>query len=189
MSYSKLVNVLDLEMELSRPQGSQIIEIGLTVVDAEKRQIVQSYSFPIKYPTQVPWPFNDVGYIEVPDANKVTPEITALTGWTEKKLIRQGEPLAKVTERLATKYGAKNRLCVIDSEDEFEPFKYPLGTMNPFGGKTFNISEMFRLKTRTFTGVSLLDMLKGCGLEFEGRQHSGKDDSYNIARVFLVLTN
>lgn len=174
-------------MELSRPQGQQIIEVGLTVVDAEKREIVNSYSFPIKYPYQVPWPFNDTGYMEVPNANIVTPKITTLTGWTETKLVRQGEPLAKVTERLAVKYGAKNRICVIDSEDEFEPFKYPLGTMNPFGGKTFNISEMYRLKTRKFESVSLLDMLKGVGLEFQGRQHSGKDDSYNIALVFLEL--
>lgn len=183
MSYSKLINVIDLEFEGARP-WNKIIEIGLTVVDGEKRQIVQSYSFPIRYLAKLDWPFNEAGFIEYPEANMVTPEITELTGWTEKKLLKQGEPLPKVITRLETKYGAKNRLCVIDCEDEFDAF----GEDNPFGRKTFNISEMYRLKTRTFTGVSLLDMLKGCGLEFVGRQHSGKDDSYNIARVFLELT-
>ena len=29
----------------------------------------------------------------------------------------------------------------------------------------------------------LIDMVEWCGLKFEGRKHSGKDDTLNMARV------
>lgn len=117
MSYSKHINVIDLEYEGDRP-FNKIIEIGLTVI-----------------------------------------------------------------ERLETKHGSKNRICVVDCANEFDLF----GEDCPFGKNIFNISDMFRIKTKQFRGVSLLEMVEYYGLVFEGRQHNGGDDSRMIGKVFLEL--
>lgn len=50
-----------------------------------------------------------------------------------------------------------------------------------------NVSNLFRIKYKDFKSQSLLGMLEATGLGFIGRQHRAKDDSFNIARLFLEL--
>lgn len=49
-----------------------------------------------------------------------------------------------------------------------------------------NIKKSFHAATRNYPR-GLDDMLKGVGLKFEGRPHSGIDDCHNIARVLRAL--
>lgn len=200
MTYSPLINVIDLEWEAARPPSSRIIEIGLTVIDASARKIVKTYSYPISYtnPGNIKSFMNSLGNGFIcPSAAStimsrladerakdfVTPEIQDLTGWSQKKLNKQGEPLLKVLERLSIKHGAKNRICVVDCADEFDLF----GEDNPFGNNIINISNLFRIKTNQFKGVSLLEMVNHYGLSFKGRQHKASVDSEAIAQIFLEL--
>jgi len=49
-----------------------------------------------------------------------------------------------------------------------------------------NVKKSYH-KTKRIFPRSLGAMLSGLGLTFEGRQHSGIDDSVNIARIVKVL--
>lgn len=173
---SHIANTIDLEMD----RGA-VIEIGLTTIDLNRRQILQSYSYPIN---------NDFG---IP----ITEEVYKLTGWTEAKLKRQGEPLLRAFNRLLDKHGLRGRLLITDSSKELTTL-LDCAFCEDAGEWIFrgvfppqiNVSDLFAIKHKAFgKEYSLEHMLEVEGMEFEGRQHRAKDDSFNIARLFLSLTN
>jgi hypothetical protein len=178
---SHIVNCLDLEHD-----NGMIIEVGLTEVDLEKRKILKSYSYPVK--------------AEI----KVSDEVYKLTGWTTAKLQKRGEPIWKIYRRLLDDKGLVGRLMVVDSPNEWTMFRNNLKieAMGPeYSAEVFNypfakpedtlcVSSLWKIKHKEFgANTSLPDMLKVEGLEFEGKRHSAKDDSLNIARLFLELLN
>lgn len=176
MKYSsKVANSIDLELH-----DGEVIEVGLTTVDLSRRQILQSYSFPIKHD------------------KRISDEIYQLTGWTQSKLNKSGEELPVVYKRLLEKYGLAGRLLITDDKDEWRALvsdavnKLSLRVREPlFTGmeapEQMNVSNLFRIKYNDFSSQSLLGMLEKTGLGFIGRQHRAKDDSFNIARLFLEL--
>lgn len=175
---SHILNVLDLELSCY-PDGvfpagerQEIIEFGITFVNLETSAIQQSLSFPI-----------------IPTMSKISPYCTELTGWTEAKLRKQGMPFARALQLFEKKYGAKNRLLVTDSEDELDTVRAQcelLGLPCPFGGGYLNVSALISILTGDLRNLSLPEKLALFGLSFEGSLHSGKDDSYNIARLLLA---
>jgi inhibitor of KinA sporulation pathway (predicted exonuclease) len=176
---SNIANVLDLELTCYDagifPAGErpEIIEFGITTVDLTTRQILKTFSIPV-----------------VPTMSKVSPFCTALTGWTEAKLRRQGVSFEEACRRISEKYGGANRLLVTDSDDEADTVARQcqlLGVANPFGNSRQNVSTLFQLLMRDKRNVGLDEMLTALGLAFEGRRHSGADDSKNIARLFLAI--
>lgn len=175
---SRIANSLDLELH-----EGEVIEVGITTIDLGARAILQSYSFPIKHD------------------KRISDEIYQLTGWTQAKLNKSGEELPTVYMRLLHKYGLLGRLLVVDDKDEFDTLMRGavwkshalrekdwiiphLGSQAP---EQMNVSNLFRIKHKDFSSQSLLGMLEATGLGFIGRQHRAKDDSYNIARLFLHL--
>lgn len=164
-----IANIIDLET--NGPKG-RIIEVGLTTLDLKTRQILNTYSFPVRY---TEWE-GDLG-------NEVLPEVTELTGWTKRKLEIRGESLALIIDRLKRKFGSKNRLCVVDHGHELKAF----GEFNPFGSDVLNVSVLHKLMTKNFRNSGLPDMLKSLKLEFEGQLHRASDDSKNIARLLIGL--
>lgn len=164
MKLSNIANVIDIEHDAGR-----LIEIGLTTVDINARQILKTYSIPIKVDFEV------------------SPEITALTGWTTHRLNKRGISRLNALIRLYN-YGCSNRLLVTDSNDEIQALEGMLRTpLNSFSGSRLNLSILFRLKTKIDYNIGLEGMLKYFDMEFEGKLHSGADDSRNIARLFLRL--
>lgn len=172
---SKVANAIDLELH-----EGEVIEVGLTTIDLGARSILQSYSFPIKH------------------NKRISDEIYQLTGWTQSKLNKSGEELPVVYKRLLEKYGLVGRLLITDDKDEWRTLvsdavnKLSLKAREPlFTGmeapEQVNVSSLFRIKYNDFSSQSLLGMLEKTGLGFIGRQHRAKDDSYNIARLFLEL--
>lgn len=162
MKLSKIANVIDVEHDNGR-----LIEIGLTTVAIAERQILQSYSLPIK-----------------PDF-ELTPEVSKLTGWTTAKLHRQGISKEEALRRLLSSYGAANRLLVSDHSDEVPFLEDALGVkLSPH---RLNVSVLLALLTGNDINLGLEEMLAMYGMQFEGRQHNGADDSKNIARLFLKL--
>jgi inhibitor of KinA sporulation pathway (predicted exonuclease) len=177
---SHIANVIDLEINC----GWEIIEFGLTTVDLAERKILQTYSIPISG-----------------RAKLLSPAISALTGWTDKKLDAAGVPFHEACYRIRDKYGGHGRLLITDSEMETVAIKRHLNirysssedderkAMYPFGGRqdTLNVSSLYKIKTGDFYNRSLTHMLNYFDLEFEGRLHRASADSYNIARLFLEL--
>lgn len=167
---SKIANCIDLELH-----EGEVIEVGLTTIDLSRRQILQSYSFPIKHD------------------KRISDEIYKLTGWTQSKLNKSGEELPVVFKRLEEKYGLWGRLLIVDSSDEWATLVKSTIQKNGnprliFGGpEQMNVSNLFRIKYNDFSSQSLEGMLERTGLGFIGRQHRAKDDSFNIARLFLEL--
>jgi inhibitor of KinA sporulation pathway (predicted exonuclease) len=171
---TKLANVLDLELN-----GKEIIEIGITVVNLLTRQITKTVSIPI-------WP------LKAP----LLPEISELTGWTEKKLEKQGVPYSDACYRLWRDYGLSGRLTVVDSEYETDCFKTissswenVLSYMNIKGIDTdvMNVTSLFKIRSGCFENIGLERMLQYYGLEYEGKMHRADSDSKNIARLFLEV--
>ncbi len=181
---SKIANCIDLELH-----EDEIIEVGLTTIDLSRRQIIKSYSFPIKHD------------------KRISDEIYQLTGWTQSKLNKGGEELPVVYKRLLEKYGLLGRLLITDDKDEFKTLNRDTDRKNTYqigchyfphipeldrgillqAPEQMNVSNLFRIKYKDFSSQSLEGMLKATGLGFVGRQHRAKDDSYNIARLFLHL--
>lgn len=156
-----IANVIDIEHDNGR-----LIEIGVTTVDLKDRRIIQTYCLPIK-----------------PDFD-VSPEILELTGWTIAKLKKQGIDCAEAVRRLAV-YGSSNRLLVCDASDEIPFLEQSLAcSLSPH---RLNVSILFALATGKNINLGLKAMLAEFGMEFDGRLHSGADDSRNIARLFLRL--
>lgn len=181
MKLSDTVNVIDCEHD-----NGTCIEVGLTTVNLKKREIMKSYSIPIKRVN---------GY-------SISKSITELTGWTDKALDRQGFTPEKAIELLTAKHAIETRLCVTDHVNEI-PFllarlkghtegtltgkihRYGIGSIN----NRLNVSILFSLLTGQQSNIGLEEMLAYFGHNFEGRQHSAKDDSRNIARVFIEILN
>lgn len=179
MKLSNTVNVIDTEYD-----GKDLIEIGLTTVDLKNRRIIQSYSLPL------------------PLERQVSPEIHELTGWTQAKLNKQGLDYFTLITRLQ-KYGFENRLLVADTDDEAEFIEYAVlryGLLTKpnymrtndynrmfLSSSRLNVSILFMLKTGLEPNLGLDRMLEHFNMTFEGKRHRAKDDSYNIARLFLQL--
>lgn len=165
---SNLINCLDLEIN-----EGEVIEVGLTVVDIESRQILKSWSYPVLV------------------RRPITEHITRLTGWTDRKLQKSGESFLKIWNRLLEEHGLGGRLLVVDCNKEFPTLQGELVSFNNpkrVSPEILNVSSLFKIKHRKAGAhLSLEEMLQAEGLEFEGRQHRAKDDSFNIARLFLEL--
>ncbi|MGE3553018.1 MAG: exonuclease domain-containing protein [Candidatus Obscuribacterales bacterium] len=157
MKLPKIANVVDIE--------GRLIEIGLTTVSLADRRIVQTYSLPLK------------------PEDAISPEILELTGWTMNKLKKQGLEKSEVVRRMET-YGFRNRLLVTDASNEIPLLEKCLQVgLSPH---RLNVAILFALSTGKDINCGLEAMLSHFGLEFEGRLHSGADDSRNIARLFLI---
>jgi DNA polymerase III alpha subunit (gram-positive type) len=161
MRLSNIANVFDVEHDNGR-----LIEIGLTTIAIKERQILQSYSLAIK-----------------PDF-EITPEVAELTGWTTAKLLKRGITTEEASRRLDS-YGSNSRLLISDHSDEIPFIESALArTLSPH---RLNVSIMIALLTGNEINLGLDQMLALYDLKFEGRPHSGVDDSRNIARLFLQL--
>lgn len=161
MRLSNIANVFDVEHDNGR-----LIEIGLTTVAIKERQIVQTYSIPIK-----------------PDFD-ISAEVAELTGWTTAKLLKRGVTKEEAARRLVN-YGSHGRLLIVDHSDEITFLETALNCkLSPH---RLNVSIMLALQTGIDINLGLDLMLALYGLTFEGRPHSGADDSRNIARLFLKL--
>ena len=151
---SNIVNVFDTEWTCYEngvfPEGErkEPIEFGLTTVDIRTRVILQTISIPI-----------------VPVMSRVSDYCTSLTGWTYERLKRQGITFEKACKRLIQKYGAHNRLLVVDSTGESFRLREHcqlLGVEYPFGIDELNVSTLFCLTTRQKRNISLEEKLQYC---------------------------
>ncbi len=181
MKLSNIVNVIDTESACwpDKKGLGPIIEIGLTTIDLKTKQIIKSYSYPIKAVDYV----EENGYL-VPKPVDISPLCHELTGWTSHKLQKQGKRFWDVWRLLKEKHAITSRMAVADQDDELRFFNSTCYDKPTF----INVSALWSLAFDYRDKNESLDcMLESVGLSFEGRKHSAKDDSYNIARLFLAL--
>lgn len=173
MKYDKIA-FFDLEMccwEDNKRIG-EIIEIGLTLVDVESKEIIKTGQYYVK-----------------PEKDNISQYCTNITGITPQIIKKQGRPLQEVLKTMIKNFGGQNRIYSSWGRDDTVLFNecnlknIPL----PFF-ELLNVGTIYRLQyNRNNQATSLQDTLKIHNIEFEGKAHSGLVDSYNLAKLYIHL--
>jgi inhibitor of KinA sporulation pathway (predicted exonuclease) len=168
MNYNRVV-CFDLEMCCWEGKTGEIIEIGLAEIDLPTTSIVKRSQFYVK-----------------PDHDEISEYCVELTGITQRIVNRQGRPLADVLKSVEKAYGSTNKIFAAWGHDEEVLFKEcdKKGIDRPFR-EFLNLSTLYRIHYRMNKRMGMMKALKQQNMEFEGRQHSGADDAYNLARLAL----
>ncbi|MEV7672186.1 MULTISPECIES: 3'-5' exonuclease [unclassified Streptomyces] len=179
MEHGGLVNVVDVEAtcwEGERPPGavSEIIEIGLTVVDLEARERVSRHRILVR-----------------PARSRVSAFCTELTGLTQAE-VDTGLDFAAACRLLATTYGAGRRPWASWGEYDRKQFTHQCratGTQYPFGRRHTNAKAVFTEAYGLARRPGMAQALEVAGLPLEGRHHRGEDDAWNIAALVLRIAD
>ncbi|MFI8521690.1 exonuclease domain-containing protein [Streptomyces sp. NPDC085481] len=178
-----LLNVIDVEATCwdgRPPPGavSEIIEIGLTVVDLTARRRVSRH-----------------GIVVRPARSEVSAFCTELTGLTPDD-VAGGVTFADACRILADEHDARQRPWASWGDydrNQFDRQCRATGVAYPFGrpaerGHTnakAAFTEAYGLRKRP----GMAGALRIAGLPLEGRHHRGEDDAWNIAALVLDLVD
>jgi len=173
LKYDKIA-FFDLEMccwENSKKIG-EIIEIGLTLVDVNKKEIVKTAQYYVK-----------------PEKDEIVPYCTNITGITPQVIKKQGRPLQEVLKTMVKNFGGQQRVYCAWGRDDTVLFNECIQKNIDIPFYEFlNLGTVYRLKYNTSnSATSLQDTLELHNIEFEGKAHSGLVDSYNLAKLYLAL--
>lgn len=185
-TYYDYICVVDFEATCEEDNPSdflhEIIEFPMVLINTHTLEIVDSFQEYVK-----------------PEVNPQLSDFCVnLTGITQK-MVEEAEPFPAVLQRvvawlqereLGTKYkyailtdGAWDMSKFLNIQCRISRIRYP-----QFAKKWINIRKSygnFYKVPRTQTKLST--MLEKLGLKYEGRPHSGLDDSRNIARIALRM--
>lgn len=181
--HAGLLNVIDLEATCwdgQPPPGavSEIIEIGLAVVDLDARERVARHRILVR-----------------PARSRVSAFCTGLTGITPAEADR-GVSLARACDTLVRDHGAGVRPWASWGDYDRRQFVRQCaadGVAHPFGRPAERahtnakavFTEAHGLRRRPGTARAL----EIAGLPLEGRHHRGVDDAWNIAALVLGLAD
>ena len=165
--------IIDLEAtcwagEVPQNQESDIIEIGLAVLNVKTGEIEDNTNYLIK-----------------PERSLVSPFCTELTGWTQEK-VNNGMRFHVALDHMKKTFKTKKRAWASYGEYDRKMFYNQCQfseTPYPFSQQHLNIKEMVNLFNGGAKMLGLGQALKKAGLEFQGTPHRGQDDAYNIARL------
>ncbi len=169
--------VIDVEStcwEHAPPRGqiSEIIEVGLCVVDLQLLQRVDRVSMMVK-----------------PERSEVSPFCSQLTSITPD-MVRAAPPLAEVVRVLRDRYRSADRLMASWGDYDRNQFTRNCCTYDikyPFGPTHLNIKTLFSAALGLPREVGVPAACRQVGLTMEGTHHRGGDDAWNIARLFCLL--
>nr|WSW68203.1 exonuclease domain-containing protein [Streptomyces sp. NBC_00995] len=170
-----LLNVVDIEATCwdgQPPPGavSEIIEIGLTVVDLHARERLARHRVLVR-----------------PDRSSVSTFCTGLTGLTQSE-VETGLPFADACRLLAAEHRAGARAWA--SWGDYDRLQFTrqcraTGTPYPFSHRHTNAKIPFTVAHGLRKRPGMAQALRIAGLPLEGRHHSGADDAWNIAALIL----
>jgi len=174
-----LVNVVDVEATCwadSGPAGqvSEIIEIGLTVVDLDGGERVARHRVLVR-----------------PVRSTVSEFCTELTGLTQGE-VEQGADFATACRILATEHHADTRPWASWGDYDRHQFTrqcQATETPYPFGRQHTNAKAVFTDAYGLRKRPGMAEALKMAGRPLEGRHHRGEDDAWNIAGLVLHLAD
>jgi inhibitor of KinA sporulation pathway (predicted exonuclease) len=174
-----LLNVIDLEATCwtgEPPPGavSEIIEIGLTVLDVAERRRVSRHRVLVR-----------------PVRSEASAFCTELTGLTQAE-VDQGVGFAEACRILVAEYAAAERPWASWGDYDRRQFvrqcradgvDYPLG--QPPERLHTNAKAVFTEAYGLRKRPGMDQALEIAGLPLEGRHHRGEDDAWNIAALIL----
>jgi len=177
MNYN-IINVVDIEstcwIESQKALNtSEIIEIGISELEVSTGNILSSESI----------------YV-IPKISTISDFCYNLTGITQKILDSKAISFSKACNILQEKYKSKDRVWASYGHYDLRMFDeqcYRENINYPFGGKHINIKTLFALKYKLKKEIGMDSALKYLNLVLEGRHHSGKDDSHNIAKILKEI--
>ncbi|MEV7323939.1 3'-5' exonuclease [Streptomyces sp. NPDC093970] len=173
-----LVNVVDVEATCwtgSPPPGelSEIIEIGLTVIDLQAGRRVSRHRVLVR-----------------PARSTVSAFCTELTGLTAHEVGR-GVGFAEACRLLSADHHAGARPWVSWGDYDRNQFTRQCratGTPYPFGRHHTNAKAVFTEAYGLRKRPGMAQALEIAGRPLEGRHHRGEDDAWNIAGLVLHLS-
>ena len=160
------------EGELPPGQISEIIEIGLCVVDVTALERVERRSILVR-----------------PACSTVSAYCTQLTTLTQAD-VDAGIPLAEACRVLTQEYQSGQRLFASFGNydrQQFERNSAAFGLAYPFGPTHFNVKNLVAVAYGWSREVGMSEALKRAGLPLEGTHHRGGDDAWNIAGLLCHL--
>ena len=172
------VAVVDLEAtcwatkEEQGDQPSEIIEVGICLLDVDSLQIQRKRS-----------------YIVRPRYSKVSQFCTDLTGYTWDD-VKCGMPFPDACNKVAKEMGTRNRVWASWGDYDRKHFLRECKARNasyPFSDTHFNVKTLFMLTYGEKKNVGLGKAINMIGAEFIGTPHKGEDDAYNTAVVLKHL--
>jgi inhibitor of KinA sporulation pathway (predicted exonuclease) len=172
-----LINVVDVEATCweGRPppgQVSEIIEIGLTVVDLDQATRLAKHRILVR-----------------PQRSRVSAFCTELTSLTPEE-VDQGVTFAEACHALARDHHTSTTPWVSWGDYDRNQFTRQCQRTNteyPFGKDHTNAKLRFTEAHNLRKRPGMAQALEIAGLKLEGRHHRGDDDSWNIAALVLHL--
>ncbi|HFQ5369762.1 TPA: exonuclease domain-containing protein [Vibrio vulnificus] len=175
MNHNRIV-CFDLEMCCWNEDGvgrtGEIIEIGLAEIDLLKGEIVKRAQYYVK-----------------PEHDEVSLFCAELTGITPRKIEKQGRPLAEVIKSMIKNFGGSNKIYASWGRDDRILMQecQEKGIDAPFN-ESINIATLYRIQHRLKDKrIGHRAAQEAKGIEWEGRQHSGYVDAYNLAKLALTM--
>ncbi|WP_050493218.1 3'-5' exonuclease [Streptomyces sp. NRRL B-1381] len=174
---ARLLNVVDVEATCwdgQPPPGqvSEIIEIGLTVVDLRADERTARHRLLVR-----------------PSRSTVSPFCTELTGLTQAE-VDGGTSFADACRTLAAEH--RTGLLPWASWGDYDRRQFTrqcraAGVEYPFGQHHTNAKIAFTAAYGLRRRPGMAQALELAGLPLEGRHHRGDDDAWNIAALVLEL--
>ncbi|GAA3003223.1 3'-5' exonuclease [Kitasatospora albolonga] len=174
---AQLLNVVDVEATCwdgQPPPGavSEIIEIGLTVVDLAARRRVARHRILVR-----------------PARSAVSAFCTELTGLTQAEVMR-GVEFAEACRLLAAEHLSGQRVWASWGDYDRHQFTRQCRAARvryPFGHRHVNAKAAFTEAYGLRKRPGMAQALQLAGLPLEGRHHRGEDDAWNIGALVLEV--
>lgn len=173
----KKIIVVDLEStcwEHKPPQGetSEIIEIGICVLDIETGKIENNKSILVK-----------------PNRSTVGSFCTQLTTLTQE-MVDTGITFEEACQQLQTEYKVQEFTWASYGAYDLNMFKNQcasFGVEYPFSANHINVKTLFAEKNKLKKPLGMTGALAKMNIPLEGTHHRGVDDAKNIAKILFTI--
>jgi inhibitor of KinA sporulation pathway (predicted exonuclease) len=175
MNYNRIV-CFDLEMCCWNHDGvgttGEIIEVGLAEIALDEAQVVKRAQYYVK-----------------PEQDEISRFCTELTGISPRRIEKQGRPLQAVMESMLKNFGSSHKIyaswgrddLILQQECDEKGIDLPIREF-------LNLATLYRIRHRVKSRrVGHRQAQESLGIDWEGRQHSGYVDAYNLAKLALCL--
>lgn len=151
-------------------EQSEIIEIGLCTVDIKTLSKLEKLSIIVK-----------------PRASRVSEFCTELTGLTQQRVDSEGISIERACDELERLHGSKRHAWASYGDYDRTQFQRQLGPGYPFGPRHVNVKTMLASALGLPAEVGLDEAMRLLQLPLEGRHHSGADDAWNVATLWIAM--
>ena len=150
-------------------QQSEIIEIGICMLDMQSGEIEDSRGIMVK-----------------PVHSEISDFCTKLTTITSGMIENEGIDFKEACKILVKEYDVKNRVWISWGDYDRRQFERNCQLRKisyPFGTAHINAKSLFALQKRLEHEVGMERALEMLEMPLDGTHHRGKDDARNIAKI------